>query len=141
MYKKLVKYDQWHYEEVDPVMLKRMAIKLRDQILKKIPKENDPYEFHSRTLPIVEAAIRGEIKKSLNNDIDKFISGNFKWDKREGTLPTSYDQEFTSAVAGFSVTAEALSLEENEDIIIDGATYGLLDFEEESDWPDKMKFP
>ena len=138
MYKKLVRYDRNHYVEVDPIRLKRKAINLRDKILQKIPKDDDRYQFYSLTLPILEAAIRGEIKDSLDNDVTKFISGNYKWNKREGTLPPEYDQEFDSAVAGFSVTAEALSLEETENVVIDNITYGWLNFEEEGDWPDEV---
>lgn len=139
MYKKLVKYDEWHFAEVDPVSLKRTAIKLRDQINQKIKKDNDPYSFYTRTMPVVEAAIRGEIVQSLNQNASKFISENFYHDRREGILPPEYDQELATAVAEFSVTAEALSLEQTEDVIVDGVTYGWMTFEEEGDMPDKAK--
>jgi hypothetical protein len=141
LYKKLVRYDQWHYAEVDPVRLKRKAITLRDLIHQKISRDNDPYQFYSRTLPFIDAAIRGEITQSLDRDSEKFVSSSYYWNEREGTLPSEYDQDFTSAVAGFSVTAEALSLEQHEKIIKDGTTYAWLNFEEESDWPDNVKFP
>ena len=138
MYKKLVRYDQNHYVEVDLVRLKRMAIKLRDQIYKKISKDKDIFQFYSYTLPLVDAAIRGEIIQSLDKDATKFINANFKWNEREGTLPSEYDSEFEDALAGFSVSARGLSLVETEDVVIDGITYGWLDFEEESDWPDEV---
>lgn len=48
--------------------------------------------------------------------------------------------EFQSAVAAFSVTAEALSVEETEYVVIDGVTYGWVDFEDEGDWPEKVKY-
>lgn len=141
MYKKLVKYDEWHFAEVDPVRLRRKALILREQINRKISPDNDLYQFYSRTLPFVEAAIRGEIIESLDENITKFINGNYDHDKREGNLPIGYDREFKSAVAGFAVAAEGLSLEQSQREVIDGVTYKWLDCEEESDWPDKMPHP
>lgn len=141
MFKKLVRYDQWHFAEVDPICLKRMAINLRQQILLKVQREDDPYLFYTRTMPIVESAIRGEIRHSLSQDELHFVSSNYYHAKSEGELPASYDQEFTKAVSEFSVTAEALSLEEHADVVVDGITYGWVDFEEEGDWPDKLKYP
>lgn len=141
MYRKLVKYDEWHFAEVDPVRLKRKALILREQIKQTIKPDNDPYQFYSLTLPFVEAAIRGEIIESLDEDITEFISGNFDHDQREGTLLINYNKEFKSAVAGFAVVAEGLSLEPSQHEVIDGVTYGWLDCEEESDWPDKMPHP
>lgn len=141
MYKKLVRYEQWHFAEVDPVRLRRKAQILRDQIIKKINPDNDQYQFYRRTLPVVDAAIRGEITESLNKDVTRFISGNFDHDVSEGTLPNDYDQAFRRAVAGFSVTAEALSLEESQHELVDGVDHKWMDCEEESDWPDKMPYP
>lgn len=141
MYKKLIRYDQWHFSEVDPVCLKRMAIRLRDQIKQKVNKSNDNYKFYSVTMPILEAAIRGEITNSLDEDESKFISRNYYHDKGEGLLPPEYDEDFATAVAEFSVTAEALSLEDFDEVIIDGVTYGWVEFEEPGDWPDKVKHP
>lgn len=141
MYKKLVKYDGWHFVEVDAVRLQRKAIFLREQIQKKIPRDSDKYQFFSLTLPIVEAAIRREISQSLDEDMNEFVSANFKWDKREGTLPPEYDQEFVSAVSGFSVAVQGMSLEQTDEINANGATFRWMNFEEETDWPDKMSFP
>lgn len=141
MYKKLIRYDQWHFSEVDPVCLKRTASRLRDEINLKIRESNDIYKFYSNTMPIVEAAIRGDITKSLDEDVNKFISRNYYHDKSEGLLPAEFDQDFITAVAEFSVTAEALSLEEFDEVIIDGITYGWVDLEEDGDWPDKVRHP
>ena len=141
MYKKLIRYDEWHFSEVDPVCLERMAIRLRDQINQKIDPAKDIYKFYSNTMPLLEAAIRGEITNSLNEHECKFISGNYYYDKNEGLLPPQYDQDFITASAEFSVTAEALSLEDFDEVIIDGVTYGWVDFEEIGDWPDKIKHP
>lgn len=140
MYKKLVRYDQWHFLEVDPICLRRCALALKGQIIRKVSKTSDAYSFHSKTIPIIEAAIRGEITESMDLDVIEFISKNYYHDKREGILPSEYDREFTSAVADFSVTLQGLSLEQTEKIIKDGITYGLVDFEEEGDWPDKVKY-
>lgn len=141
MYKKLVRYDKTHFTEVDPVRLKRTAARLRDLINLKIPKDNDPYSFHTLTLPILEAAIRGEIGYPLNQDASEFISSNFIHDKGEGIMPPTYDGEFTHAVADFSVTAEALSFEDHQHIDVNGQPHAWLEFEDEGDWPDKVKFP
>jgi hypothetical protein len=141
MFKKFAKYDQWHFAEVDPVRLKRMALNLREQIHKKIEIDNDPYLFHSRTMPFVEAAIRGEIAQSLDGDVTKYISGNYKHDEGEGILPSELDREFRAAVAGFSVAIEGLSLEQPQHELVNGVAYAWMNFEEESDWPDKMLYP
>jgi hypothetical protein len=141
VYKKLVRYDGWHFVEVDPVRLQRKAIFLREQIQKKIPRDNDKYQFYTLTLPIVEAAIRREISNSLDEDTNEFVNANFKWDKREGTLPSECDREFVGAVSGFSVTVQGMSLEQTDEINVGGATFRWVNFEEETDWPDKMPFP
>lgn len=118
-----------------------MAIRFRDQINQKVDESNDIYGFYSKTMPILEAAIRGEITKSLDEDECKFVSRNYYRDKSEGLLPPDHDQDFTAAVAEFSVTAEALSLDDFDEVIIDGVTYGWVDLEEPGDWPGKVKHP
>ena len=117
MYKRLVRHDGRHFLEVDLVRLKRKAIQLRDQIDRKIPSNNDPYGFRKITLPIVEAAIRGEITESVDPSTATFISGNFQWDRREGNLPSECDEEFIDAVADFSVTLKGLSIDLTEEVI------------------------
>jgi hypothetical protein len=141
MHKKLVRYDEWHYAEVDSVRLKRKAIDLLDEIKKKISVDHDPYLFYSRTLPFVNAAIRGEIYESLDENVARFVSGNFKRDNSEGTLPPEYDQRFVSAVAGFSVAVQGLSLEPTQKILKNGITYGWVNVEDQGDWPDHVMFP
>ena len=141
MKKKLIRFESGKFAELDPIRLKRKALSLRDEIMEKIPKDNDPYCFHQKTLPLVDAAIRGEIIEPVEQDASKFISANYKWDEREGTLPPEYDSKFSSALAGFSVTIRGLSLEKTDDIIIDGLTYRWVDFEEDGDWPSNVKFP
>jgi hypothetical protein len=141
MYSKLVRYDGWHFAEVDPVRLKRTAIRLKEQIEAKVNIDDDPYRFYSRTMPLVDAAIRGEIVTSVNGKELRYISGNFNHDESEGVLPSQYDRDFTRALAGFDVAVQGLSLEQSEDVLIDGVIYGRVDFEEEGDWPDKVKYP
>jgi len=139
MHRKLVRHDQRHFCEVDPVRLKRVAMRLRDEITHKIKNTADRYRFYSITMPFVEAAIRGEITQSLDLAKHNFIPGNFRHDENEGILSPEYDENFTDAVTDFRVTAEALSLENWDPVVIDGLTYGWVDFEEEGDWPDKVK--
>ena len=111
------------------------------RVVRKVDKAKDPYSFHSTTLPIVEAAIRGEIVDSIDLDEIRIISGNYRHDVNEGILAQEYDREFTRAIAGFSVTLQGLSLEQTEKIVKNGITYGWVDCEEEGDWPDKVKYP
>lgn len=141
MYTKLVRYERWHFLEVDPIRLKRMAVRLREQIYSKVRPEFDPYCFYTRTLPVVEAAIKGAIVESLDGDDVKYIGRNFFYDKNEGILPSEYDREFTRAVAGFDVTVQGLSLEQAEDVIVNGVTLRRVEFEEDDDWPEKVKHP
>lgn len=139
MYKKLVQYDDWHFVEVDPVCLRRTAAALREQIVQKIPRGNDPYGFYTRTMPLIEKALNGEISNSLDQDACEFVSKNFLHDESEGGLPPSYDSEFSKAVSEFSATIEGLALDDFEDVVIDGVTFGWVEFEDEGDWPDKVK--
>ena len=118
-----------------------MATNLRDEIIRKIKRTEDVYCFYSTTMPILEAAIRGEITQSLDLDKTKFINGNYRHDKTEGILPPEYDQDFKAAAADFRITAEALSLEKWDKVIVDGVTYGWVNLEEEGDWPDNVKYP
>lgn len=140
MHKVLIRYDERHCAEVDPIRLKRKAIMLRDEIAGKVSMDDDPYNFCGRTLPIVEAATRGEIRESLDENVLRFNCGNFKRDNSEGTLPSAYDRDFQSAVAGFSVAVQGLSLEPTQKIVKNGVTYGWVNVEDEDDWPDVM-FP
>lgn len=89
MYTKLVRYDRWHFLEVDPIRLKRMAVRLREQIYSKVRPELDPYCFYTRTLPVVEAAIKGAIVESIDGDEAKYISRNFFTTKIRESCPVS----------------------------------------------------
>jgi hypothetical protein len=141
MYRKLVKYDEWHFAEVDPIRLRRTATQLRDQIVQKIKTNDDRYSFYTLTMPFLEAAIRGEITASLDGDETPFISANYSRDESEGDLPIELDREFRKAVAGFDVAVQGLSLEESDKLQKDGEVYGWVEFEEEGDWPGNVKFP
>lgn len=140
MYKNLVRYDQWHLAEIDPVCLKRLALVLRDQIIQKIPRDADKYGFYFYTMPVVEKAIRGEMVDSLDLETIQFVSANYRHDKSEGTLPPEFDADLRKSVSEFSVAAQGLSLEQTTKIVQDGLTYAWVDFEEEGDWPDKVKY-
>jgi hypothetical protein len=56
-------------------------------------------------------------------------------------LPPEYDQQFVSAVAGFSIAIQGLSLEPTQKITKNGVTYGWVNVEDEGDWPDNVMFP
>lgn len=139
MHRKLVRHDGRHFLEVDPIRLRRKAIQLRDEIDRKVPLQNDRYGFRAITLPIVEAAIRGEITESVDPSAAEFIGANFQWDRREGNLPTEYDEEFIDAVADFSVTLKGLSLSVTEEVMIDGISFRWLELEDEGDGPGDVR--
>lgn len=141
MYKKLVKFDGWCFAEVDPVCLKRTALVLRDLIVKKFSPVDDPYNFLTKTLPIVEAAIRGEITESIDQEVVEVISANYDHERREGTLPAKYDNEFTDAIAGFALAVGGMPIEEVQEEIVNGVACGWMNCEEEGDWPDKVPYP
>jgi hypothetical protein len=136
MYKKLVGYDSVMglFAEVDPICLKRKAQALKDIISAKIPMD-DPYQIHSKLLPILDACLRGEVTKPFKED-NELISGNYLWDAREGFLKPEYESEFDTAFNHFAFTAEGMSIYEPEQIIKDGETYAYMEFEEPGDWPD-----
>lgn len=136
MYKKLVRYDQWHFTEIDPICLKRKALVLKDIIVAKIPA-NDPYKIHSKLLPILEACLLGEITKPFEEDRD-LISGNYLHDKQEGFLPPEYSGDFDTAFNKFAFTIQAMSIDETEEIVRNGVTYAYMEFEESGDWPDEV---
>jgi hypothetical protein len=140
MYKKLVIYDKWHFAEVDPVCLKRIALVLHDQISRKIPKDADIYSFCKLTMPVIDEAVRGNIVESLDLDTLQFVSANYRHDKSEGTLPLEYDADFRKSVSEFTVAVQGLPLEQISEVFKDGVTYAWVDFEEEGDWPDKVKY-
>jgi len=137
MVQKLVRYDRWHFTEVDPVCLKKRALHLRDEIYQKICKDADIYRFYSTTMPFIDAAIRSKVKHSLNSDEVKFIDNNYFRDKAEGTIPPEYDRDFSTAVAEFACAMEAMPLDDFDKVIIEGLTYGWVDFEEEADSQDR----
>ena len=136
MYRKLVRFDQWHFTEIDPIRLKRTAQKLKDLIAAKIPAD-DPYKIHSLLLPILDACIRGEITKSFD-DTSELISGNYLWAEGEGFLPPEYDVEFDNAFSAFAFTSKGKAVYEIEKVIKDGITYAYMEFEEPGDWPDEV---
>ncbi|MES2756159.1 MAG: hypothetical protein V4693_02205 [Pseudomonadota bacterium] len=96
---------------------------------------DDRYCFRTITLPIVTAAIKGEITESVDPSVAEFISENFQWDRREGYLPPQYDEDFIDAIADFSVTLKGLSLSATEEVIVDGVSFRWLELENEGDGP------
>lgn len=141
MYKKLVRFKEWHFAEVDPVRLKRKAETFRNVIKQRVTAANDVYDFLRLTLPVLDAAVRGEIVESVDEDYTEFVSGNFKHDMREGLLPPEYDQAFLCAEAGFAVAVQGIPLEQTFIVVIDGETYAWAELEEDGDWPGNVRFP
>ena len=136
MYKKLVRYDQNHFTEIDQICLKRMAKKLKELVAVKIPVD-DQYQINTKLLPILDACLRGEITIPFEEN-NQLISGNYLWARREGTLPAEYDDQFSRAFSEFAFTAKAMATDDVEEIIKDGITYAYMEFEEPGDWPDEM---
>lgn len=75
-------------------------------------------------MPVLDFAIRGEITESLDEDECEVTSHDFYYDKSKGLLPLEYDEEIITSVAEFPVTVEPMSLEEFDQVLIDGVTYG-----------------
>jgi len=141
MYKKLVRYiDDWHFSEVDPVALKRRATTLLEQIEEKVDPVCDPFEFYRITVPILQSAIKGEITESLDEDVTEIISKNYYHERDEGDLAPEYDRDFDKAVDEFVGTVEALPIEEFDEVHKGGEIFAWVDFEEEGDWPDQVKY-
>lgn len=136
MHKQLVRYERGRFLLVDPVRLKRAAIRMRDQILQKVNRDNDPYEFYTRTLPLAEAAIRGEIIDAVQKENQRFVvKGNFHHDESEGFLPPIYDGDFSDAVAGFEVSIFGIPLHQTVEVRVDGVSHAWTEFEDEGDLP------
>lgn len=100
----------------------------------KIPTD-DQYKVHTRLLPILELAIRGEIYKPFEKNSD-LIDGKYLWDEREGLLPPEYEGEFSGRFSEFAVTAKGVAIDQVEPFIQDGITYAYMELEEPDDWPD-----
>lgn len=139
MYRKLVSFDGRRFGEVDQVALVRTARRLL-ALLQKIDSVDDPYGIFSRLLPALEASIDGRVTKPFTDE-HEIIDGRYMYEDLEGLLPSYFDREFQKAFADFSVTARALPLDPPEIEQVGGRQCAWMSFEEEGDWPDKVKYP
>ncbi|MGH8076301.1 MAG: hypothetical protein ACREPE_03105 [Lysobacter sp.] len=139
MYRKLVPYDGKRFFDVDQVALRRTAERLRALIPASLPSD-EPYGIHQRLLPALKKAIDGAIEQPVMGERE-LIDGRFVHEEIEGLLPVYFTREFLTAFANFSVTARSLPLDPPEIEIVDEQQCAWMDFEEEGDWPDKVKYP
>lgn len=123
MYKKLVRYDRNHFTEIDQICLKRMAQKLKELVVVKMPVD-DQYQINTKLLPILDACLRGEITMPFKEKND-LISGNYLWDEREGLLPPEYDRKFLTAFAEFYMVIRGRVAYETEEIVWAKITFPL----------------
>lgn len=138
MYRKLVPYDGKRFFGVDQVALHRTAERLLASIPRSLP-DDEPYGIRERLLPTLEKAINGAIEWPIMDERE-FIDGKYIYERREGLLPNFFGDEFQKAYANFSVTARSLPLDPPEIEIVDGQQCAWMDFEEQGDWPDKVKY-
>ena len=138
MYRKLVPYDGKRFFSVDQVALRRTAERLRTLIPPSLP-DDEPYGIRERLLPALEKAISGAIDQPIMDERE-LVNGRFIREDVEGLLPAWFTREFLGVFADFSVTARSLPLDPPEIEIVDGQQCAWMDFEEEGDWPDKVKY-
>lgn len=139
MYRKLVPYDGKRFFGVDQVALHRTAERLLASVPESLP-EDDSYDIHQRLVPMLKKAIVGAIELPIMDERE-LIDGRYIYERREGLLPNLSGDEFQRAYASFSVNARSLPLDPPEVEIVDGQQCAWIDFEEEGDWPDKVKYP
>lgn len=138
MYRKLVPFDGKRFFDVDRVALRRTAERLRALIPSSLPLD-EPYGIRERLLPVLEKLISGEVNQPFMDELE-FIGGQYVHERREKSLPDIFDREFQTAYANFSVTARSLPLDPPEIEVVGGQQCGWMDFEEEGDWPDRVKY-
>jgi hypothetical protein len=138
MYRKLVPYDGKRFFDVDQVALRRTAERLQALIPPSLSLD-EPYGIRERLLPALKKVLAGEINQPFMDELE-FIGGQYIHERREKSLPNIFDREFQTAYANFSVTARSLPLDPPEVETIDGQQRAWMDFEEEGDWPNRVKY-
>lgn len=138
MKRKLVPFNGKQFLEVDKVALKRTANALMETIDFNIV--GDPYEVESKLKPVLSMAIRNEISIPYSENTD-LIGGKYLYDYREGTLPEAISREFQKAFANFAVVALSMPLDILKLEKVNGIQMAWFEFEEEGDWPAKVKHP
>ena len=83
--RKLVELDEetWGWSEIDPVKLKRVATEFKSWLL-TVDKNKDSFRFLDEDLPLVEAALSGELPLPYKGREPH----TYEW--REGLLPQEY---------------------------------------------------
>ncbi|WP_148300331.1 hypothetical protein [Holophaga foetida] len=138
MYQKLVPFDGQRFNAVDPIALRRTAQKLIDQ-LPEIP-EDDPYEIRARLIPTLRRAIAGQVQQPIKDELE-LIGGLFIHERREGIHNINLGLNFSNLYAKFAARALALPLDSLKIEMVNGQQCAWADFEEEGDWPNKVKYP
>jgi hypothetical protein len=134
---KLVSFDGQHFSEVDQIALRRTARRLLE-LIPEVP-DNDPYEVRSRLIPILKLAIEDKIRKQYKDDLE-LIGSQFIYERREKLFYGVRGINFTNFYAKLSVTEMALPLDRVKVEIMDGQRCTWMEFEEEGDWPNKVKY-
>jgi hypothetical protein len=132
---KLVKLDPSNgrsFAEVDPIRVQRKALAVKHYLETLFDRKTDEYEVYEQVMPLVKGALDGTLKLPY-----PFAKWPLKYVSSEGWLP----REFTDVMAGFKLAASGYHLDEPKIEIVNGEEYAYMDFEEEGDYPDKVKYP
>ncbi|NHZ40647.1 hypothetical protein [Massilia aquatica] len=109
------------YAEVDTVRLERLAREVLDYIQTHINPDNDEYEIGLWVAPMCKRVLDGTIRLPVPH-LDLPLS----YPVREGLLPLDFQELFSE----FRITACGMALEISEEIVVDGVSYMVADFEE-----------
>ncbi len=121
--RKLVELDGEYggWLEVDPLKVRRVALKFR-KWLEKIDPKDDPFNFLHIDLPLVDRVLRGE--QPLPIQVFPHM-----WEFKEGVLPPNYrsaSSEFYNVIRG--------ALYDPPDVIVkDGRYYAWTDWEDDGE--------
>jgi hypothetical protein len=134
MYSKLVRLHPLtkRFTDVDRFRLRREAMDLQSYLETELDHQTDIYEIYNNVNPLVKAVAMGTLPlpfEPSNWPLTYVLS--------EGLLPRS----FTKLFSKFKLTASGTPLDELEIQTIDGHYYAMMDFEEEGDYPDNVKYP
>lgn len=91
-------------------------------------------------MPALNKAIGGLLEQPYMDERE-IIGGRYIYDRAEGLLPSEMTPEFQAAYSKFSVRARSLPLDPPHIELVDGQQCAWMDFEEEGDWPEKVRYP
>lgn len=138
MYRKLVPFDGAHFEAVDQIALRRTAQRMLE-LIPDLPLD-DSYGIRACLVPTLKKALEGRISRSIVDERE-IIGGLYIYESREEILPPYLTREFQTAYARFVTTVMSWPLDPPEVEWVDGQKCAWMDFEEEGDWPTKVKYP